>query len=229
MNQDDYTALVEDRSRFYWWLATWFLKPPGRDEMATLPTTVDDAPPTDSLDDAWMELARVATDTVNASLEEIGSEYTRLFGGIHQDAAPPPPFESVWREDRLIGESTAAVIATYAEAGFAEIDPDAGPQDHIAVELKFIALLALREAEARGAKDIAEAQRRQTQQREFIDHHLADWAPRWADAIAEASRRPLYTALARLLKAAIAQTRAELAQARQAMPSDPTFALERAA
>lgn len=218
MNQCDYTALAEDRSRFFWWLATWFLSPPNHDSLATLPTTVEDAMPADALDGAWLAVARAATDPATASLDEVGSEYARLFGGIHQDAAPPPPYESVWREDRLIGESTVAVIASYARAGFADIDPDAGPQDHIAVELKFIALLALREAEARNANDDAEARRRLTQQREFIDSHLTVWAPRWANAVAEASRAPLYAALAGLVTAGIEQTRAELAQARQVIP-----------
>lgn len=222
MNENNWAASAEDRSRFFWWLAAWFLNPPNRDSLATLPTTIEDTAPADALDDAWLALARAATDPASARLDEVGGEYTRLFGGIQEGSAPPPPFESVWREDRLIGESTVAVIATYAEAGFADIDPDAGPQDHIAVELKFLALLALREAEARNANDVAEARRRLTQQREFIDSHLAAWAPRWANAVAEASRTPLYAALAGLLKAAIEQARGELAQARQVIPVKQT-------
>ena len=132
--------------------------------------------------------------------------------GIQEGLGPPPPFESVWREDRLIGESTVAVIETYAEAGFADIQPEVGPQDHLAVELKFLALLALREAEAWRAGDRPGAQLRIAQQRDFLRAHLAAWAPRWADAIIQHARLPLYSALAGLLKAGLDQAARDLAQ-----------------
>ncbi len=51
------------------------------------------------------------------------------------------------------------VIDAYAKAGFSDIDPDASPQDHIAVELKLIALMALREAEAWRSENQAGARR----------------------------------------------------------------------
>jgi TorA maturation chaperone TorD len=123
---------------------------------------------------------------------------------------PPPPFESVWREDRLIGESTLAVIKAYVEAGFADIEPEAGPQDHIGVELKFLSLLALREAEAWKSGNDEMARKRVAQQQKFLQQHLGLWAPRWADSIIEQSREPLYAALAGLLKAGLAETQFEL-------------------
>jgi TorA maturation chaperone TorD len=212
MNQTDATTSAEDRSRFFWWLAEWFLNPPTPEHLATLPEA-DGETPVDPLDEAWQELsvARPANDA--ASLERLGVEFTRLFSGLQEGMGPPPPFESVWREDRLIGESTVQVIEAYAKAGFADIEPAAGPQDHIAVELKFIALLALREAEAWQAGDPTGAQQRLLQQRNFIDTHLAAWAPRWADALSEQARAPLFKALAGLLKAGLEQASAELASA----------------
>lgn len=210
MTQSDFTASAQDRSRFFWWLAEWFLSPPTRDQITGLPAA-DTAAPVDQMDTAWQALATSSPKADATTLEQLGVEFTRLFSGVQEGMGPPPPFESVWREDRLIGESTVAVIEAYAKAGFADIDSAAGPQDHVSVELKFIALLALREAEAWQADDKTGAHRRLIQQRDFLDQHLATWAPRWADAIVGQSRAPLFAALAGLLKAGIEQAALELA------------------
>lgn len=209
MTESDFTASAQDRSRFFWWLAEWFLSPPTQDQIASLPTP-DTTVPVDQMDAAWYALAAATPEADTATREQLGIEFTRLFSGIQEGSAPPPPFESVWREDRLIGESTVQVIEAYAKAGFSDIDLEAGPQDHVAVELKFIALLALREAEAWQADDKTSAHRRLIQQRDFLNQHLAAWAPRWADAIIEQARAPLFAALAGLLKAGIEQAALEL-------------------
>jgi TorA maturation chaperone TorD len=210
MPQSNFTASAEDRSRFFWWLAEWFLNPPNRDQLASLPTTADSEPPADAMDSAWLALSNAASDLANTSPDEIAAEFTRLISGISEGNGPPPPFESVWREDRLIGDSTVAVLEAYARAGFADIDPAAGPQDHVSVELKFIALLAVREAEAWQADDAAGARQRLQQQRDFLRVHLSTWAPRWADAVIQQTTMPLFAALAGLLKASIEQAALEL-------------------
>jgi putative dimethyl sulfoxide reductase chaperone len=210
MQQPDAAAAAENRCTLFWWLAEWFLGPPDSEHLDTLPPA-DGAAAVTPLDAAWQELSGARPRPDAATLERLGVEYTRLFAGLQEGLGPPPPYESVWREDRLIGESTVAVIAAYKQAGFADIEPAAGPQDHIAVELKFIALLALREAEAWRAKQPGPAARRQDQQRHFIAQHLAAWAPHWAATLARDSREPLYTAIAGLLQAGLEQAAAELA------------------
>jgi TorA maturation chaperone TorD len=215
MTQSDFTASAEDRSRFFWWLAEWFLSPPNSDQLASLPATAEAEPPADAMDSAWLALSNAVPDLATTSLDELGVEFTRLFSGISEGKGPPPPFESVWREDRLIGESTVAVLEAYTRAGFADIDLDAGPQDHVSVELKFIALLAVREAEAWQAKDAAAAHQRLLQQRDFLRVHLSAWAPRWADAVIQQTTMPLFAALAGLLKAGLEQATLELAELAQ--------------
>ncbi|MGA7181273.1 MAG: molecular chaperone TorD family protein [Thiobacillaceae bacterium] len=213
MNQIDCTASAEDRSRFFWWLGEWFLRPPKQEQLASLSVDLEKVRTADAADDleaAWLALSALAPSSDDATRERLGAEFTRLISGIQEGLGPPPPFESVWRENRLIGESTVAVIQAYGQAGFAEIDLEAGPQDHLSVELKFIALLALREAQAWQADDPSTARQRATQQLDFLHAHLGAWVPRWADAIIEQAREPLYAALAGLLKAGLLQASAEL-------------------
>ena len=212
MQQSDLAASAEDRSRFFWWLAEWFLNPPSREMLAGLPEKEGEDSPGDALDRAWQALARARPDPQSASLDELGAEFTRLVSGVQEGSGPPPPFESVWREDRLIGETTVAVIEAYLQAGFADIAPEAGPQDHIAVELRFLALLALREADSWRGGDTAGAEKRLDQQRDFLAHHLGTWAPCWADRVMADARIPLFSALAGLAKAGLEQALQELAE-----------------
>lgn len=212
MQQSDLAASAEDRSCFFWWLSEWFLNPPTQEMLSGLAGYEAVAEPADALDEAWQALACALPDPQSASVDELGAEFTRLMSGVKEGLGPPPPFESVWREDRLIGESTVAVIAAYAAAGFADIAPEAGPQDHLAVELKFMALLALREAQARRGGDTAVAEKRLEQQRDFLAQHLGAWAPRWADRVMADARMPLFAALAGLVKAGLEQARQELAE-----------------
>jgi TorA maturation chaperone TorD len=209
MTQFDYAALAEDRSRFFWWLSVWFLDPPDAECLASLQGD-DDTPPADDLDTAWSAVAAAKPAGDAARVEALGIEFTRLFSGLQEGMGPAPPFESVWREKRLIGETTVAVIETYAQAGFADIAPEAGPQDHIGVELRFLALLALREAEAWRTDDAHAAGERRATQRAFIEQHLGAWVPYWADAVARQTTEPLFAALARLLAVGLTATRREL-------------------
>lgn len=212
MTPSDYAALAQDRSRFFWWLAEWFLNPPDAQRLASLPRREEAEPPQplDLLDAAWQALADAGLSS--GGQDALGVEFTRLFTGVQEGMGPPPPFESVWREQRLVGETTAKVIEIYQSSGFADIEPSAGPQDHIAVELKFIALLALRESEAWQAGDAALAITRMTQQDQFLRLHPLTWVPGWVDAVMAQARDPLFAALTGLVKAGLNQAEAELTE-----------------
>lgn len=210
MYESDLAAAAEDRSHFFWWLAEWFLGPPDQERLSSLTQDHLDDTPGDAMDLAWQTLARARPDPALVSVDELGAEFTRLISGIQEGMGPPPPFESVWREERLIGETTLAVVEAYISAGFAEIAPEVGPQDHIAAELRFLALLALRESEAWRGGDTEGAKKRLAQQRDFLIRHLSTWAPRWADKVEEEARLPLFSALAGLTKAGLEQARQEL-------------------
>lgn len=214
MNEEDISAAAEDRGRFYWWLAEWVLGMPSVTQLNGLRKMQTGLGLADSdLSGVLDDMITAARDVPDEAWEtRLGTEYTRLFGGLMQESGPPPPFESVWREDRLMGDSTLAVIETYQAAGFADIDPTAGPQDHLGVELKFLSLMAFREHEAWRAADAAVARSRLEQQRAFLDQHALPWVPRWAARVEQDAREPLYRHLARLIPAWLATDRRAMAE-----------------
>lgn len=147
----------------------------------------------------------VAVDAARSGIPaemELRAEHTRLWGGVAESYGPPPPFESVVLEQRLPGEATTAVAAAYEAAGLeAQID-DAGPADHLASELRFMGLCALREAEAWEGDREAEALEWQDRQREFLDEHLLAWAPAHCSKVADMAQTEYHRAVATLVAGA---------------------------
>jgi TorA maturation chaperone TorD len=92
---------------------------------------------------------RLGTAFAEADLQDLRVDYTRLFLG--PVAALARPYGSVWLEgpDKLIQDSTKAVLALYADGGFDTDDDFRDVPDHVAAELEFLYLTLFREADAR--------------------------------------------------------------------------------
>lgn len=201
MYPSEFAAAAEARSRFYWWLAEWLLDPPAQADLDNAREIVPGLAPSPSLGGALGGLRDAALNISGDDTEvRLCAEFTRLLGGVQQGLGPPPPFESVWREDRLMGETTLAVLQAYQQSGFAEIDLAAGPQDHLGVELKFLALLALREHEARQAGDEDRARQLVAQQLNFLRTHPMTWAPHWVRQISDHAQEALFARLAEVIQ-----------------------------
>ncbi len=144
-------------------------------------------------------------------------EYTRLLRGILKDYGPPPPYESLYRGDNLMGDATVWVTQFYRDAGFENIYPEAGPPDHIGVELRFLALLCFRESEAAATGDETGVTRYRAHQRNFIERHLMGWVPAFAEQLIARSRTPFYSAVAHMTQQLVELAHADLTASLDAM------------
>ena len=99
------------------------------------------------------------------------------------------PWESVYTEGAplIFQKSTLSVIESFRQEGFRlELEANV-PQDHIAYELLFMALLA--------------SQNNQEGYLRFKDEHLLRWVPRYCDDLQALPNSNYLTTTARLLKA----------------------------
>jgi TorA maturation chaperone TorD len=218
-------AVAARRSQTYWLLSRLFHERPTPPFLAELEETLGVAPP-DARAPLANELAALSdavrrARAVDPQAVELAVEFTRLFGGLEQQSGVPPPYESVVREGRLLGDTTAAVAVAYAEAGFGAVLPDAGPADHLAAELRFLALLAYREREAWLAGDQGGASDWLERTARFLDEHLLVWLPDHGAAIARAAREPFYAAAARLAVEACRLDRADVGNLLEAASARP--------
>jgi putative dimethyl sulfoxide reductase chaperone len=116
------------------------------------------------------------------------AEFNRLFVGPGK--LPAPPYESVWRsEDRLLMQAAAQTVRTFYRAhGAQNTRPE--PEDHLALELEFYALLQQRFAAGRDQRRHLAAQQR------FLTEHLATWVPAFCNAVETHTHSPFYRSLA---------------------------------
>jgi len=203
MTRDDFELSSRQRAEAYWFLANLFASRLEADDIARM-AALGEAGEESGLASEIFAACTGLGDPEAGALD-LAREHARLFCGISEEYGPPPPYESLWREGQLMGETTVQVARCYVEAGY---QPDGGfaPFDHLVEELRFMAALCNAEAEAVG--DGAQQLRRR--QLHFLDAHLGAWIGAYCERIAGQAQMPLYRALARVTAAVVAQDAADL-------------------
>lgn len=207
-------ADAERRGATYWLLARLVLEAPTPALLEELHRTLGEAPA--DLEEPLGREVIALRDAVAAAAgggsrdADLEVEHTRLWAGLSKRYGPPPPYESVVREDRLPGDATTAVASEYAVAGVDPEVPEAGPADHLAVELRYLAICCIREAAARKAGDSQLAASWIRRQTSFLDEHLLQWAPQHCTAVFEQARTAYHRATAALIERALLRGREEL-------------------
>lgn len=130
----------------------------------------------------WLQ---AAVDQLHSTpLEEWQAEHTRLFISGHPHT-PCPPFESVWREGKMMGHSLDKVQRLYVQAGFT---PSAElPADFLGSELELLAAVLAQQPESPLLGEVA--------------NHLHGWILPFARQLQAESRLALYRVLGEKLEA----------------------------
>lgn len=139
--------------------------------------------------------------------ETVSVEFTRLFRGVKPHYSPPPPYESVYREESgsVFGESTVAVHQKYLHFGLDLPEGVSGePPDHVSFELEFLHNLCSKEADAWDRGNEEEALRMMRAEKEFLGEHLLAWLPKFCDKIREYDRLGFFRGLADLTEGWVA-------------------------
>ncbi len=142
---------------------------------------------------------------------DLAVDYARVFlsAGVY-DGMTAEPYESAFTsEDHLLyQEARDQVMRIYRENGFA-VDPSLHmPEDHLGVELEFLARMASRTADAvdgapgadGDADPDAQAARLAAVQAEFIERHVLNWVDDLTDKVDEFAELPLYPAFMRIVR-----------------------------
>ena len=131
---------------------------------------------------------------------EILRDYTRMFHASRPRLVPP--FESVYREKRLFGDSTLEVRHLYHAVGLEFNDPFNLPPDHMAYELEFMSYLCFQEEMQREESVINKSRELQ---RRMVCEHLAHFAPELARRLKQHSRTSFYKMVGQILEEFINQ------------------------
>lgn len=136
-------------------------------------------------------------------LKEIQVDYTNLFTGMRKH--PIAPWESVYfNEERLVfQEQTRDVRAWYRRYGLEVLNVQKEPDDHIGLEMMFVAHLAQLGLSALDAEDDLQFTQMLTAQRDFLSKHLFLWAPLWCEQMLEFAQTDFYRGLALLVRGSL--------------------------
>ena len=143
---------------------------------------------------AWHE-ALLETDA--QPLTVLQSEYTRLFISGYPKVACPP-YQSVYRERTLLGDSAFSVYQVFETWGVEMASNEMS--DHIAVLLEFMAYLSRLYMLLDDQRTQERAHVRQALT-DFWQQHLLDWLPKFAEDLVAEAELPFYRQSGKALQA----------------------------
>ena len=132
-------------------------------------------------------------------LEQLAVVFDRAFFGMGPRTAQKAfPYESVYTSDGglMMQDAYSEVLNVYRGAGFAKNPGFKEPEDHLAVELAFMARLGERAADELRANDADAAEASLAAQRLFLHDHLLNWIERFAADMRKAAESGFYFDLA---------------------------------
>jgi TorA maturation chaperone TorD len=137
------------------------------------------------------------------AFDELRLDYTRLFIGPGKVLAPP--WESVYfSEDRLVfQEQTLQVRGWYRRFGLQAEKLYNEPDDHVGLELAFLAHLASLGLKALGEEDRERFFALLDSQRDFLSQHVLRWAPQFCEQVVAKARTEFYKGIALLTRGAL--------------------------
>ena len=112
-------------------------------------------------------------------------EYTRLFINA-TPKVPCPPYESMYRENVIMGDSTMDVMDSFSRAGLKVAGNFRDLPDHVAVELEFLYYL----------RNYGYTEEHVS----FMKEHFSKWVPKFCEEVEKNDRIGFYRQAAKVLR-----------------------------
>ena len=208
-------GFCENRSRVYTLLSRCFekeLDAAFAQQLAACDAYSFDDP---ALDAAFSALRSDVADLDERALEQLAVVFDRVFFGMGPRTAQKAfPYESVYTSEGglMMQDAYADVLHVYRAARFEKNPGFTEPEDHLAVELAFMARLGERAVDELRANDADAAEASLAAQRVFLRDHLLNWTDRFAADMESAAGEGFYAHLASFTRAFLVADADELAE-----------------
>ena len=153
------------------------------------------------VDEGYRLFASYMSNAWENTLTELAVDYARVFIGHGVDAfSAAYPFESVYTSEKrlLMQDARDEVLAIYRSMGLDKQESWKEGEDHIALELEFMRVMAERTGEALQKGDEEAAASLLMTQKNFLHDHLVAWTPMLTADMKRFAQTDLYLGLAYL-------------------------------
>ena len=164
----------------------------------------------DDVDAGYRRIALYCASHRDDALLDLARDYARVFIGHGNNAyAAAYPFESVYTSEKrlLMQEARDEILQVYRKGGLKVDASWEDPEDHIALELEYMQVMARRTREALEAGDDGRALELLDEQRAFLLRHLVSWTPLLVKDMERIAQTDFYQGLALLTRGLLAQDR----------------------
>lgn len=177
-----YGELMTRRGNFYQFLSRFFRREMDDKQVARLkqmvfPTACEDA----LMEEGYRLLENYLQAADEGAPLELAVDYARIFLGAGRgDTNAAYPYESFYvsGQRNLMQEARDQVLASYLKKGLQKNPETASfPEDHLALELYFMAVLCEEGAGLTAGDQPAAVLESLQEQRQFLQEHLLNWIP----------------------------------------------------
>ena len=155
----------------------------------------------EELDAGYQMLEKYLRHPGNDPLTDLAVDYARVFLGagiVGNEAAYP--YESVYTSPKrlIMQEARDQVMAAYRAKGLTKVETQDVPEDHIALELEFMAYLCHDTQQAIDRDDWEAVSVYIEEQLDFLTKHLLNWVPAFCVDIEKYAGTDFYKAVAKV-------------------------------
>ncbi len=153
------------------------------------------------VDEGYRLIATFLSNTWGNTITDLAIDYVRTFIGHGVDAfSAAYPYESVYTSEKrlMMQDARDEVLAIYRSQGLDKQETWKEAEDHLALELEFMQILANRTVDALKADDEDTAIDLLTTQKNFLEDHLMAWVPMMTSDMRRFAKTDLYRGLASL-------------------------------
>lgn len=147
-------------------------------------------------------LTSLSGEKLNTAILELAVEYANLFLGVgyNRGKGIPHPSESTYMGGYLYSDVVDNLFEAYLREGLIKSPDFKEPEDHIALELHFMAILCRKAIISLNDGKRQDLLKYLNMQKTFLTEHLLKWAPKLAEDITENAHTLFYKALGKIMK-----------------------------
>lgn len=226
-DESDLEALMLQRQAMYEFLARIFRSEADQELLEALMCAgLDRETGVQEIDNGYRALAGWLATVNGTTVDALRIEYARIFLGAGlKGGGAAFPYESVYTSPRglLMQEARDRVVDWYRTQGLQLAAGVADAEDHLAIELEFVAYLCGSAARAYSSGEMEQAQRYLRAQKAFVAGHLLNWVPRFCGDVERLASSGFYRSIAHIASAYLVEDHELLAQmlADESLPARP--------